>query len=108
MASSGPVVEPTPDSRLDGLLARYESLKAAAEEANERFEACKDAIKAEISGQHPEARRVVIKSGALNAPLELVAVEQMRLDTKKFKAENPLQYCAYTYKSTSWQLRKAK
>lgn len=106
--SSSPEIEPDPDTRLAGLLEQYESLKAAADEANSRFEACKDAIKALVAGEHPEARRVVVRSAGLSAPLELVAVEQMRFDTKKFKAVAPLEYCRFTYKSTSWQLRRVK
>ena len=108
MSSDVPVVEPGPETRLQALLAQYEGLKAKAEEAAAQFDACKDSIKAIVAGEHPESSRVVVRSASLAAPLELVAVETMRFDNKKFKAADPLEYCRYTYKSTSWQLRRMK
>lgn len=108
VVSEAPEVEPSPESRLEALVAQYEALKAKADEANERFDACKASIKALVAGEHPEARRVVVRSASLKAPLELIAVETMRFDNKKFKAADPLEYCRYTYKSTSWQLRRLK
>lgn len=105
---STPEVAPDPESRLEALIAQYEALKTKADEASERFEACKSSIKALVASEHPEARRVVVRSPSLTVPLELVAIETMRFDNKKFKAADPLEYCRYTYKSTSWQLRKVK
>jgi len=103
-----PRVIPEDGSRLASLCERFDRLKADAEEAASRFEACKAAIKVELAGMHPGSLRVVLTSPALTRAQEMVYVSQMRLDTKKLKAVDPGTYCLYARPSGSWQLRGVK
>ena len=92
-------------SRLEELLATYESVKANAEEAAARFKSLTDAVKAELSAEHPGITDMVL-TGAPGLPaLRLAWVESWRLASKRLKEEDPLTYVKYAEKSGHWELR---
>jgi hypothetical protein len=103
-----PTVTVEPGSRLDDLLALYDQLKAQADEAEQRFETVKNAVKAELAAAAPGAPQVDVAHPALAQPLRLSYVEAWRLDAKRMKAEAPELYVTYAAKSGSWQLRGVK
>lgn len=103
-----PQVKVEPGSRLDDLLAMYDQLKAAAEEAEARFDTVKNAIKFELGALGGGAPQVDVAHSALTQPLRLSYVESWRLDAKRMKAEAPETYVRYAAKSGSWQLRGVK
>jgi len=94
-------------SRLEGLLASFAALKAAAEEAASRFEACKEAIKAEATSGRTSADYVV--RGQAGLPVLRVQYRAAwRLDTKRLKAELPETYVRYAVQTGRWELREAR
>lgn len=97
------VVTPAPESRLEQLHAAYAEAKAQADEAAKRLKGITDAIKAELTAQHPGAPRLTLQSNAGPA-LGLTYSESWRVDAKRLKAENPLVYVTYAVKSGSWRL----
>ncbi|PSK96676.1 hypothetical protein CLV30_12558 [Haloactinopolyspora alba] len=101
-------VQPEPDGRLAQLLGEYDAAKAWADEANARFEAVKDGIKAELAAAAPGVDQVDVASPSLQQPLRLVHVERWSLDSKRMKAEDPESYVRYARKSGTWQLRAVK
>lgn len=103
-----PQVAVEPGTRLADLLAMYDHLKAQADEAGQRFDTVKNAIKAELAAAAPGAPQVDVAHSALTQPLRLSYVESWRLDAKRMKAEAPETYVRYAAKSGSWQLRGVK
>lgn len=103
----GPVVATAaPGSRLEQLLAQYETAKAAAEEATHRFEAITLAIKGELTGEHPN-QPLIMLSGAPGLPhLVLRWRSAWRLDSKRLKAELPETYVQYAVQGGNWELRR--
>lgn len=96
-----------PGSRLEALLASYEVLKAAAEEAAGQFRAVTDAIKAEAAAG-TGATSIAI-SGAPGLPrLRMTWRESWRLDSKLLKETDPATYARYAVKSGSWELRQSQ
>lgn len=92
-------------SRLEELLAAYESVKASAEEAASRFKTLTDAVKAELSAAHPGATDMVL-TGAPGLPaLRLAWVESWRLAAKRLKEDDPHTYVKYAEKNGHWELR---
>jgi hypothetical protein len=94
-----------PGSRLDDLLATYAELKPRTDELTTRLKSITDAIKAELQAQAPNALKVGVSHPGLAQPLQLSYVEGWRLDTKRFKAEQPAIYVQYASKSDKWELR---
>jgi len=100
-------VSAQPGSRLEELLASYESAKAAAEEAASRFEAIKDAIKAETTAACPEGTTRASITGTPGLPkLKLAWMTPYRFDSKRFKEEQPEMYVRYEKKIGFWEIRK--
>ena len=99
------VVTAAPGSRLESLLASYDSAKAAAEESAARFKAITDGIKAEAGGVNPKATDISV-SGAPGLPrLKLTWKRPWKFDTGRFKEENPLLYVTYATQGGHWELR---
>lgn len=92
-------------SRLEELLAAYESVKAAAEEAAGRFKSVTDAIKAELTAAHPKVTDMVLTGSPGLPALRLAWVESWRLASRKLKEEDPLTYVKYAEKGGHWELR---
>ena len=99
-----PAVTAPPGSRLEGLLASYEAVKAAAEEAAERFESLKAAVKAEMAAACP-GEQLVTASGAGLPRLQLAWKKAWRLDTARLKSEQPETYARYAEQKGRWELR---
>lgn len=98
-----------PGSRLEELLAMYEPLKAAAEEAASRFKAVTDALKAELPALAPEGTAAITLSGVPGLPvLHQTWVETWRLDSKQLKADDPVTYVRYAVKGGHWEVRAAR
>jgi hypothetical protein len=95
-----------PGSRLEELLASYEPLKAAAEEAASRFKAVTDALKAELPALAPEGTTAITLSGAPGLPvLHQTWVSSWKFDVKQLKADDPVTYVRYASKGGHWELR---
>lgn len=103
-----PVVEvmAVPGSRLEELLASYESAKADSEAAVQRFEAITAAIKAELSAAVPDTPEIGL-SGKPGLPrLKLSWIRPWRFDSKRLKEEDPLTYVRYAVQGGHWELRQ--
>lgn len=95
----------TPGSRLEQLLAQYESAKAEAAEAADKFDAVTKAIKGELTRMHP-GQPVVRLTGAPGMPQLIMRWKQSwRLDSKRLKAEQPELYVRYAVRGGTWELR---
>lgn len=101
------LVVPEPDTRLAQLLHEYTELKPAADDAVARLRSVTDAIKAETMALDSEARRFRLTIDGV-ADLQLTYTESMRFDSKRLKAEDPLTYVRYAYKTGSWTLKRAE
>jgi hypothetical protein len=99
------VVQPEPDSRLAQLCARYDAAKIAADDAAGYLKSITDGIKVELAEAAPGETRVDLVHPALTAPLRLQAKTTWRLDTPRFRAEQPETYVRYAKQSVSWELR---
>lgn len=97
-----------PDSRLDQLLALYDELKAAAEQAEARFDEVNTAIKAELAGRVAQGRPVEVSHPALARPLRLTYVESWRIDSKGLKAADPATYVKWAKKSIAAKLARVQ
>lgn len=94
-------------TRLAQLLASYETAKAAAEEAKQRFEALTLAIKIELTTAHPHNGRIIL-SGAPGLPrLRLSWRPTVRLNSRQLKIDLPALYDLYAVQSGNWELRRA-
>lgn len=103
------VVTAAPGSRLEQLLASYESAKAAADEAKSRFDALTDAVKAELDAATPEGTQEIILTGSPGLPqLRMTWKRPYRFDVKKFRAEYPALYVQYEIRGGHWDLRQDK
>lgn len=100
-------IVPAEGDRLAQLHAAYADAKAASDEAASRLKGITDAIKAELTAQAPDARRLVLKSPGGPA-LALTYAESWRVDATRLKKENPLVYVTYAKKSGSWSLRAVR
>ncbi|TDP97671.1 hypothetical protein [Labedaea rhizosphaerae] len=103
-----PTVRPEPNTKLGQLLALHDQLKAAAKHAENMFEACKAAIKAEATAAAPGARAVVVDSPDLAEPLRVFYSPRKRCNTKKMAAERPdvfAVYQAYQEETPSWTVK---
>lgn len=99
-------VTAAPGTRLEQLLASYESAKAAADEAKTRFEALTDAIKAELAASVPDGTTEIALSGSPALPrLRMAWKQPYRFDVKRFRAECPALYVKYEARSGHWELR---
>ncbi len=98
-----------PGSRLEELLAAYEPLKAAAEEAAERFKSLTDAIKNEITAACPDGTARVSIAGTPGLPrLTMAWIKSWRVDSRKLKEEQPYLWVKYSKESSYWELRESK
>lgn len=86
-------------------MARYEPLKAAAEEAAGRFRDLTDAIKAEATAANPGVTAMSLSGAPGLPPLNLTWVESWRIDSKALKEAEPLTYVRFARKSGRWELR---
>jgi hypothetical protein len=103
------VIAASPGSRLEQLLASYESAKAAADEAKTRFEGLAEAIKAELAAQVPAGAGDILLSGPPSMPrLRMSWKSPYRFDVKRFRAENPVMYVRYETRGGHWELRQEK
>lgn len=102
-----PIITAAPGSRLEQLQASYEAAKAAAEEANHRFEAVAKAIKAELAQAAPGSADQVVLSGAPGLPrLKMTWMRPYRFDSKQFRADHPELYVRYETRGGHWELRQ--
>jgi hypothetical protein len=98
-----------PGSRLEQLLASYESLKAAAEEAKARYEALTDAIKAELAAAAPAGTQEMLLTGPPGLPrLRMSWKSPFRFDVKRFRTEHPKLYVRYETRGGHFELRQAE
>ena len=96
----------TPGGRLEALQASYESAKAAAQEAKDRFEAITTALKTELAAAAPGRTEVHLAAAPGLTPLKLTWKQPYRFDVKRFRAERPEEYVRYEVKSQGfWELR---
>lgn len=94
-----------PGSRLEELLAGYESAKAAAEDAKSRLDALTAALKNEMAAAAP-AGSTDVTLGAPGLPrLRLSWKAPWRFDSKRFKADHPELYVRYEVRGGHWDLR---
>lgn len=86
-----PVVNPTPESRLDQLAAEYALQKPRADAAAERLKELTDSIKAELAQLMPEgATSILLTSPHLLAPLRMKYINGgWSIDSKALKAAVP-------------------
>lgn len=101
-----PTIQAAAGSRLEALAAAYAQAKPAADAAAARLDDIKNAIKVELTNAAPGETWVDLASAVLDKPLALRAKTSWRLDTKRFKAEEPATYVRYAYQSTAWELRE--
>lgn len=99
------VVAAPAGSRLEELLATYESAKAAAADAESRYKAVTDAIKAELSSANPGVAEMTLAGQPGLPRLSMTWVRPWRLDTKRFKEDHPHLYVQYATQSGHWDLR---
>lgn len=96
-----------PGSREEELLARYESAKAAKEDAVARFEAVSAALKNEMAVAAPPGATDIVLAGAPGLPrLRMRWLTPWRFDSKRFKAERPEDYVRYEVRGGHWHLQQ--
>jgi len=99
-------VEAEPGSRMESLLAAYESAKAEAQEANDRFDAICEALKAEGCAAVPGSSALLL-AGAPGLPkLRLTWHAPWRFDSKRFRRDHPRLYVQYEVRGGHWELRQ--
>lgn len=101
-------VEPERDSRLEQLLAQYDAVKSAAEEAKKRFEDLKAEIKNELSFAAPGQQKVRVESTYLNQSLQMICRGAWKLDSRSLKAEEPDVWVRYAERKFTWYLEAAR
>jgi len=106
------VVEPQDDpatgtSRLIELRGRYAAAKQAADAAAETLKTATNKLKSALTEASGGAYRVTLKVEGFK-PLNLTYVESWRINTKRFKAEQPAVYVEYAERSGSWRLEQSK
>ncbi len=97
-----------PGSRLEELLASYDSARAAAEEAAARFKGVTDGIKAELAAGAPGVTRVTLAGGPGLPRLRMAWVPRWDFHVKDFRADHPLLYVKYGEQGGRWELRAEK
>lgn len=105
------VVQPTASERLATLHALYADAKAAADEAEERLDAIKAGIKAELAQAAPEgSQRILLPADPETGgpALTLTYSERATFDSRRFKREDPETYVRYAKFSGTWTLAAAK
>jgi hypothetical protein len=96
-----------PGSRLEELLAMYESAKAEAAEAKSRFDGITSGLKAEIAAACPDGTTRASLTGAPGLPrLRMTWLTPWRFDSKTFKEEQPYLYVKYSKQGGHWDLRE--
>ena len=100
-------LQSVPGSRLEQLLASYESVKAAYEEAQARMNALTDALKAEMSASAPQGTQEILLTGPPGLPqLRMRWQSPYRFDVKRFRNENPALYVQYETRGGHWEIRQ--
>lgn len=99
------LVTAPPGSRLESLLASYEAVKAASDEASGRLENLKDAIKAEVTAAYPGVPALTLAGGPGMPVLSMTYVTSWRFDSKKLKDDDPHTYVRYARQGGHWELR---
>jgi hypothetical protein len=103
------VIPAGPGTRLEQLLASYEPVKAAYEEAKARLDALTDALKAEMSAAAPEGSTDMVLDGGPALPRVRVSWKQpYRFDVKRFRTDYPQIYVKYETRGGHWELRLEK
>lgn len=98
-------VEAAPDTRLHQLVYEYTAAKTRADEAYERLDTLKTAIKAELAASAPHSAHIAVSGPRLDTTLTMRWVESWRLDAKRMKTEVPELYVQYAKKGGHWELR---
>lgn len=99
------VVQPAAGSRLDQLASQYDAAKLEATAAAERLKQITDAIKVELYQAVADGVTKVDLMHRHGLPLRMSARTSWRLDTPRFKREQPQVYAAYAKPVTTWELR---
>lgn len=102
-------VTPVPGSRLEQLVASYETLKARRDEAAAAFDDCAAAIKAEVRAAFPAEVAFAIAGSPHWPALRLTWSRPWRLDSKRMRREDPQLYVRYAVRRPEgqWDLREA-
>lgn len=95
---------PTPESRLEQLVAQYDLAYAESKKAETALKSITDGIKSELAKAAPDAQVIDLTSDQLRRPLRMQAVTSWRLNTEDFKRDHPLLYVTYAKQSTAWKL----
>jgi hypothetical protein len=97
-----------PGSRMEELLASYESAKAAKEDAGARFDALVAALKNELAATAPAGSTDIALAGPPGLPrLRMRWKTPYRFNSKQFKEDNPFLYVQYEVQGGFWELRLA-
>jgi hypothetical protein len=101
-------VRPEPNSRLESLVDRYETLKTRATEAGEELDEVVKGIKAELANAAPGKTNILLDSPLLSVPLRMLGVVSRRMNVKALQKDYPQVYRDYSSESTSWRLERYK
>lgn len=93
-----------PDTEVGQIHAMYVQAKAQADEAVERADLLKAALKSNLAAMDPEATRVTLRTRGVDQSLVLRAQTSTTVDTKKLKAEKPHIWAEFARESVSWRL----
>lgn len=97
-----------PGSRLEELLASYDSLKAQFEDAKARYEALTSALKNEMAATAPSGTTDITLAGAPGLPrLRMRWLRPWRFQPKQFLADYPQLYVQYEKQGGQWDMRAA-
>lgn len=101
---------PEPDSRLEQLVAQYDTAKDAFDAAKGRLDTLVDGIKVEAITAAAGETKITIESPYLRKPLNLSHSAPWRVDVKRMKAEDPLTYVRWAKRDEkgSWKLERVR
>lgn len=99
-----------PGTRMEELLASFESAKAARDDAKARYEAVAGALKAEMAAAAPPGSTSITVSGQTPGlpRLRLIWTRPYRFNTERFRTEHPALYVRYEIRGGQWSLRSAE
>lgn len=101
------IVNAGTDDDLSTLLIQYRQLKQKAEEAVERYEAVKTAIKLELNLAHPDAAVIDLHSAFFEAPLRMSWIVPKTFNRKQWERDHPDQVSTYVGPGTGyWKLEE--
>lgn len=107
------------DERTQQLIAQYDDLQEAADEAAARFDEAKAAIKIALQNAAPGLARLRVEHPALRAPLTLRHSAPIKVDTKRMQADAArlaaegdhtlaMFVSQYARRGSSWTLARAR